>query len=214
VESTREQLIETAEKLFLEQGLDEVSQRAIVREAGAKNQSALQYHFGGREGLITAIVDRRLQQVEARRRALVIEALASDPAPPLREVCALLVRAPFLLCRDDRTFRDFIDRFGQKLLASDREISFTLNAPHLASRNEMRALVRSALADLPAEIVNLRLESANSLALFSISRRARTRGSFRGRRAELFFNNLVDQIAAMLSAPVSNATRAALAGDG
>ncbi len=32
-------------------------------------------------------------------------------------------------------------------------------------------------------------------------------GSFRGRRAELFFNNLVDQVAAMLVTPASPDTR-------
>lgn len=209
LDSTRNQLLDTAEKLFLEQGLDEVSLRSIVKQSGVKNQSALQYHFGGREGLISEIVNRRLQQVEGRRRRLVDEALSENRMPDLREVCSLLVRAPFLLCREQRDFRTFFGQFGLRLLASDREIYFA-DDPEMTSLNDMRAMVRQCLTDLPAEITNLRSENANSLALLSISRRARKGGSFRGRRAELFFNNLVDEIAAMLSAPVSKATRAVL----
>lgn len=76
-DSTREQLLAAAEKLFLQHGLDEVSTRAIVREAGQKNHSALQYHFGGRDGLISAILVRRMQQVEGRRSVLVDEVLGN-----------------------------------------------------------------------------------------------------------------------------------------
>ena len=69
--SSREQLLDVAESLFLSEGIDRVSLRAIVREAGHKNPSALQYHFGNREGLIEAIVGRRFQQQETRRAELI-----------------------------------------------------------------------------------------------------------------------------------------------
>lgn len=210
MDSTREQLLDTAEKLFLKQGLDGVSLRSIVKEAGAKNQSALQYHFGGRDGLIEEILNRRMHQAEARRRKLVDEALGLNSKPGLRDVCALLVRAPFLLCREDRDFRVFIDQFGQKLLSSNHEVTLAPETPEFSSLNDMRTLIRAALADLPAEIVSLRTKSANTMVFLSISRRARMGESFRGRRAELFFNDLVDQVAAMLSAPVSDATQAVL----
>jgi AcrR family transcriptional regulator len=211
-ESTREQLLDAAERLFLEHGLDEVSLRAIVREAGQRNQSALQYHFGGREALIAAILNRRMQQVEARRRSLVDAALAGGAALELRDGCALLVRAPFLLCRERRDFRTFLGQFGQRLLASGRDITLAADHQQLPSLRDMRRLLRHELGHLHPELLDLRTENANSLALLAISRRARRGGSFRGRRAELFFNNLVDQVAAMLAAPVSPATEALLDG--
>ncbi len=211
-ESTREQLLDAAERLFLEHGLDEVSLRAIVREAGQRNQSALQYHFGGREELITAILNRRMQQVEARRRSLVDAALASGAALDLRDGCALLVRAPFLLCRERRDFRTFLGQFGQRLLASGRDITLAVDHQQFPSLQHMRRLLRHELGHLHRELLALRIENANGLALLAISRRARRGGSFRGRRAELFFNNLVDQVAAMLAGPVSPATEALLDG--
>jgi len=209
-DSTRTQLLNTAERLFLEHGLDEVSLRAIVREAGQRNQSALQYHFGGRSELIAAMLNRRAQEVEAKRRVLVDEALKDNDNPDLREVCALLARAPFLLCREQKAFRDFLGRFGQRLLASDQHVTFDVDDEGLPSLRRMRRMLLDKLAHLGPELKALRLENAHSLALLAISRRARRGGSFRGRRAELFFDNLVDQLAAMLAAPVSPATRARL----
>jgi len=209
-DSTRTQLLDTAERLFLEHGLDEVSLRTIVREAGQKNQSALQYHFGGRNQLIAAILSRRAQQVEARRRVLVDDTLKADAQPDLREICALLARAPFLLCREQKTFRHFLGHFGQRLLSADRDVSFDMDDSNLPSLRRMRRLLLGRLENLEPELLTLRLENAHSLALLAISRRARRGGSFRGRHAELFFDNLVDQLSAMLAAPVSRATRARL----
>ena len=60
-------IITTAEKLFAERGLEAVSTRMISREAGHKNHSALQYHFGNRDALIEAILDYRVTPINQRR---------------------------------------------------------------------------------------------------------------------------------------------------
>jgi AcrR family transcriptional regulator len=208
--STREQLLDAAEKLFLQHGLDDVSARAIVREAGQKNQSALQYHFGGREGLITSIINRRMQQLESRRSVLIEHQLSEDNDPPLRTLCAVLVRAPFLLCRERKNFREFLGQLGQRFLASDRDSTFAVNDSNLPSLQAIRELIWPHLAQVPPELLLLRAENANYLVLLTISRRARLGGSFRGRSAELFFNNLVDQMAAMLATPISPETQSLL----
>ena len=205
-ETTREQLLNVAERLFLERGPQQVSLRQIVREAGQKNQSALQYHFGGREGLLAAIARRRMDQLEARRRTLVDEAFEQGVELDLRAACAVLIRAPFLLCREDRSFRNFLGVFGQQLLASEKQLTFAVEHQDLPSLLRLRTVVLEQLPALDLELLMLRFENVFSIVLLAISRRARNSGSFRGRRADLFFNNLVDQVAAMLSAPVSSAT--------
>lgn len=211
-DTTREQLLNVAEALFLEHGPDEVSLRRIVRESGQKNQSALQYHFGGRHGLMAAILERRLQQIDAQRGALADAALAGNPDPDLREICALMMRAPFLLCREDRTFRTFLGVMGQRLLASDQELGKAEDSETQPNLSRLRAILQRTLAHIEPEILRLRIENAYAFTVLAISRRARRRASFRGRQAELFFNNLVDQLAAMLAAPISDATRSELDG--
>jgi AcrR family transcriptional regulator len=68
---TAEQLLIAAEKLLAEKGLGAVSTREIAREAGQKNHSALNYHFGSRAALIEAILDYRMTPLnQARQKRL------------------------------------------------------------------------------------------------------------------------------------------------
>lgn len=70
------QILDAAERLFLKDGFESVSNRAILRESGQRNLGALEYHFGGREGLLLAIEERRANQVKARRQTILAESLA------------------------------------------------------------------------------------------------------------------------------------------
>ncbi len=55
----REQMILAAERLIAERGIDAVSLREIGATAGQRNNSAAQYHFGTKEGLVAAIYEYR-----------------------------------------------------------------------------------------------------------------------------------------------------------
>lgn len=92
--STRDRLLSAAERLFLAKNPDQVSVRAINAEAGL-NPGAVHYHFGSREGLIAALLERELLPLWAER----LEALArraEDGARPFsaRELVTALVQ-PF-----------------------------------------------------------------------------------------------------------------------
>lgn len=75
----REVLLNAAEELFAVNGIDAVSNRRIVDYAGAANHSAISYHFGGREGLLRALVERHVSAV-AERRNVRIAALGESPS--------------------------------------------------------------------------------------------------------------------------------------
>ena len=209
-ESTREQLLDAAEALFLEEGLEDVSLRAIVRRAGQRNQSAMQYHFGRREGLIKALICRRMLQLERRRSELVDDALARKKHLHLRDCCALLVSAPFRLCGEDPDFRDMLGLMGARLLTQDKRLYLLDEQQSSPSFHRIAEILLGYLSELPREVLLLRVENAHGMSLLAISRRARYKGSFHGPRAELFFNNLVDQVSASLVSPVSSETLSAL----
>lgn len=65
--TTVESLLKAAERLFALHGIESVSTRQISREAGQKNHSALQYHFGNKEELISAILSYRMKSVNEKR---------------------------------------------------------------------------------------------------------------------------------------------------
>ena len=84
--ATREALVETAERLFAEQGIETVSLRDVSKAAGQRNHNAAQYHFGDRAGLVAAVYDHRMRHVNERRHAMLDLAAADhldDDVPTL-----------------------------------------------------------------------------------------------------------------------------------
>lgn len=69
--ATRELLIETAERLFAERGVDSVSLREVAAAAGQRNTAAVKYHFGDRDGLVGAVFEFRLPTINERRLAIL-----------------------------------------------------------------------------------------------------------------------------------------------
>lgn len=78
-EATSLAIIEAAESLFAQQGVDAVSLRQIGAAIGAKNTAVVLYHFGDKEALIEAILAHRLPGFEARRAELAGEFSRSEP---------------------------------------------------------------------------------------------------------------------------------------
>lgn len=62
--------MDAAERLFAEHGIATVSDRKIAAAAQNTNNSAVAYYFGGRPGLLRAMIDRHLEALEAPRREL------------------------------------------------------------------------------------------------------------------------------------------------
>lgn len=82
---TRRQIVDAAEVLFAEHGVDNVTLLDIARAAGQKNRNAPQYHFGDKAGLINAVLDKHSDLISARRQAMM-EALQAKASPTLREL--------------------------------------------------------------------------------------------------------------------------------
>jgi len=67
---TRVALLDVAEKLFSEHGIQAASLRMITQQAGA-NLAAVHYHFGSKEGLVKEVFSRRLRPLEEERLRLL-----------------------------------------------------------------------------------------------------------------------------------------------
>jgi AcrR family transcriptional regulator len=77
---TREALLDAAEASFAAEGIDGVSLAAITRLAGQRNGGAIHYYFGGRDGLLAAILDRHEAVLDEERMDALIELRRSGPA--------------------------------------------------------------------------------------------------------------------------------------
>jgi len=74
----REILLDTAERLLGEKGIEGASMRQIAAEAGQGNNSVIQYHFGNKAGLMREIIERRVAGFEPRREELLRAARGGD----------------------------------------------------------------------------------------------------------------------------------------
>ena len=81
--ATPGRILDAAEALFACHGIDGTSMRLITSRAGA-NLAAVNYHFGGKDGLVRAVFQRRLAELN-RRRLAALDALEAQAAgAPLR----------------------------------------------------------------------------------------------------------------------------------
>jgi len=89
-QATRDQLVSSAETLFAARGLDGVSLSEITRAADQRNASALNYHFGGKEGLLAAILEKHQPALDEERRRM-LEKFESIEDASLRGLVEVLV---------------------------------------------------------------------------------------------------------------------------
>ncbi|TYL45880.1 helix-turn-helix transcriptional regulator [Nocardioides sp. BGMRC 2183] len=74
---TGRRILLAAERLFAERGIDAVSLRAVMAEAGT-NVASVHYHFGSKETLVRTLITERSGEVAARRTALLEEVGGPD----------------------------------------------------------------------------------------------------------------------------------------
>jgi AcrR family transcriptional regulator len=91
-DETRTRILDAAERLFAERGIEAVSVRSILAAAGV-NVALAHYHFGSREGLIAELLRVRVAPLMAELSRAIEEADARGPEATLEDV----LRAYFAL---------------------------------------------------------------------------------------------------------------------
>ena len=69
---TKERILDVAEHLFADSGFTATSLRDITSAAGV-NLASVNYHFGSKEGLLSAVLHRRIGPLNERRLARLDE---------------------------------------------------------------------------------------------------------------------------------------------
>ncbi len=95
---TKERILDAAERLFADEGFSATSLRQITAEAGV-NLAAVNYHFGSKESLLTAVFERRVVPInqERLRRLDELETQAADGTPiELEQVVRAFIVPAFL----------------------------------------------------------------------------------------------------------------------
>lgn len=202
VASGPQALVQSGRRLFAEKGVDTVSLREIVRDAGHRNTNAVQYHFGDRAALLTAVVEPFEREVGARRAALV-DVLATEPAPPIRSIAGALVR-PSAAMLESVEGRHHLRIVAELVVDLPRFTAATGTADNFLDRWDRIARTHMADTTFPLH----RRYAAISLAFTELGKRA---GSRRRPDHRLFVSDLIDLVSGVLEADVSEETQTLLA---
>lgn len=196
---TRERLIETAERLFASEGVNGVSLRQIVRSSGARNVTALQYHFGDRKGLLRAVLERHHREVEAARHAL-LDAYEAGEQQGMQALAGALVR-PLAAKLAHPGGRAYLQILGELVNLPKPMIGRASLIDPADSTYRWRALTAPLLEEDAARLH--RRFVALRFTMIELARRARTGPHVDDR---LFVSHLIDLVCALLLAPLSRQT--------
>lgn len=116
-QATRKRLIDTAEHLFAELGVDNTSLLDIAKAADQKNRSALQYHFGDKTGLIHAVLDKHALGITLHRSQM-LDQLELKKTYTLHDVIEALILPMTAMLNEKDGGVEFLKIHAQ-LMASD-----------------------------------------------------------------------------------------------
>jgi AcrR family transcriptional regulator len=160
-DSTPARLLDATERLIGEQGVNGVSVRAI-NAAADTNVAAAHYHFGSREALVAAALERRMELLAADRLAMLDE-LARMRRPPVHRIVEVLVLPLARICDTDDG-RYYI-RFLATLDRSGEPWRGLLTEAFSPQWKRMEPVLAAALPDLSDEMRRFRFSVAASTLL-------------------------------------------------
>ena len=202
--SSKHALILAGETVFARDGIDNASLREIATMAGQRNHNAVQYHFGSREGLMQAVFEYRMMQMEHRRGQMLAEAEAAECEIGIRRIVEI-VFLPQLELIDDQGDHSYAAFLSEYLMRYRGEQFGDFGAQLPANLDATLRLLRNALGPLNETTAQRRLITACFMflnILVSYTRRAvdQTEESL----AEAV-EDTITQIVAALTAPSSQA---------
>jgi AcrR family transcriptional regulator len=83
--TTKTKLLDSAARAFARDGVFNASLIDITRQAGQRNRSALRYHFGSRDGILCAVIDRHAPFLARREGELLDVARRTADLEPVVE---------------------------------------------------------------------------------------------------------------------------------
>jgi TetR/AcrR family transcriptional regulator, regulator of cefoperazone and chloramphenicol sensitivity len=197
--ATRDRLLREAERLFARHGLYRVTIREVTQAAGQRNASAVDYHFGSREGLIEAILARHGDPTdEARGKHLA----QLGPDATSRDLLATLV-VPYGAHLRTPEGRDYLRIVAQMTPAfSGWREPRAGTGPWL---REILGLLEGRDPEVPVAIRRERVVEMMMLLTAAVAERARVieEGEPLALDEAVFLADLTDVLAGVLRAPRS-----------
>lgn len=193
-EPTQVRLLDAAEQLVGERGVDAVSLRAI-NAAAESNVAAAHYHFGSKAALVRAVLDRRMATLAAERFARLAP-LEHDAAPAPRALATVMVQ-PLLDLTAEASGARYV-RFLAALYRAEGDWLAVVDAAFAPQWARIEPVLARATPRLDATHRGRRLALASETMLRMLADPARYGA---GLDADAFHDEVVDVFTAILAGP-------------
>ncbi|MDH2426127.1 helix-turn-helix domain containing protein [Sphaerisporangium sp. TRM90804] len=204
-EVTCRRLVQAAERLFAERGIEGVSLREINAAAGQRNTTALQYHFTDRAGLLSAVLAKHQAGIEQHRHRL-LDAYEGAGRPPAgearRALAAALVRPMAAKLADPDGGRAYLRVMEQLVHRGEPPAKADRRGDPGQSIHRWRELVAPLLSEVAVSRLHQRF-MAIRVTYVELARRA---SGPEGKDDRLFTSHLIDVVSAVLATEVSPET--------
>ena len=199
---SRQRIIEAAERLFAHRGIAAVSLREIIAAADHGNMSAVQYHFGSKQGLVQAILAEREHVIDQRRTVLLADVEHNGRAGDLRALVEAMVRAFAESLQPGSCHARF---YAQVFNDPARDHLPWVDLPAQQGIRRITVRMRRALQHLPSATRTERIRFAWRLAdcVFAVHERELEAGRRSASSTAAVTGDLVDMMVGMLSAPAT-----------
>ena len=203
--ATRDKLLDAATRAFAEHGVANASLLDITRQAGQRNRGALHYHFGSRDGVLTAVLERHVGFLAQREGELLALALHT-PGHEVAPVVEAIVRPAVELAESGWRGRCCLLIIAQ--LAEEDPHDLAPEVAAALARTGGPAVYAELAERMPPMPGDVRLERLALITVFvlrAVADRAQLLGRRRKGRPQLardaFVDNLVAMVAAAVAAP-------------
>ncbi len=202
---TVDDLLNVAERLFARHGVEQVALTKIVGSSRQRNRSALHYHFGSREGVLKAVLDRRLKHINALRLATLDRPLKGDD---LARVIRALIEPLCLVVLNEPWGADYIGILAQVSFHPSLLGESVLDDANLSSVRRCKKLVIDTLPWIRPATLNRRFRWLTDSGVLAVARWAR-KGA-KSARAREMMDSLVEEfiaygVAGLAAQPVEDA---------
>lgn len=200
--ATKETILDTAERLFAERGLEATSVRDIT-VAAEVNLGAINYHFGTKQKLIEAVFTRRIEPVNRRRLALLDEAgrKAGGKPPAVEALLEAMIRptveASFAAGKRNTSFMRLMARCHSE---PNPKIENLIRAQFQTMMARFAAAFARTLPELPREELFWRLIFASGALLHALLVASKEDSLPGGLRKKPDANGLIERLVAFAAA--------------
>lgn len=201
--ATRDKLLDAATRAFAEHGVLNASLLDITRQAGQRNRGALHYHFGSRDGVLAAVLERHvdfLAEREGELLAVALERGGTDLVPFIEAI----VRPAVELAESGWRGRCCLLIIGELVEEDPKDLAPEIQAAlDRTGGQPIYDAIAERLPDLTEEVRLERLALITGFVLHAVAERARMQGRRRRGRPQLDREAFVDNLVAMVAAAVA-----------